>query len=174
MKNYFTNISMTGRIAYGIMCFESLIKDKYPDYNWDPLLLKLWDVTSAEYWDEWASMFIEYIPEYMLEFPTYEESDFEFIKKEEYNALKPVYDSVDESVNEVLKLIRDIEEVYAFSSIPKNGAESINILVQITEILKENNVSLPELTNVEGMTFDKRNGWGDLFDGTKLSIILNR
>ena len=35
-------------------------------------------------------------------------------------------------------------------------------------------IELPDIKLVEFSTIDQRNGWGDHFDGTKLSIILNK
>lgn len=172
MRENFINISMRGRIAYAIMCFDSLIKEKYPNYNWATLLNKLWNVTNAEFLDEWASMIIEYIPEYMLEFSTYEESEFEFITKEEYEILKQIYNDVDGMVNDFLKMIRDMEEIYAFSNIPNHGIESIDIFLKIIKSLEEQEISKPDISKIENITFDERNGWDNRFDGKKLSIIL--
>lgn len=172
MKENFINISMRARIAYAIMCFESLIKEKYPNYNWSTLLNKLWNVTNAKFLDEWASVIIEYIPEYMLEFPTYEESEFEYISKEEYEILKPIYNDVDDTVNDFLKMIRDMEEIYSFSNIPNHGKESIDILLKIIKSFKEQGIQIPDINKIEDMTFDERNGWGNRFDEKKLSIIL--
>ena len=63
-------------MAYSILCVGEVLVAKYPDDDWSVLSKEMLKATST-YWDEWGNRFIEIIPEYLFEFDTYEESDFE-------------------------------------------------------------------------------------------------
>ena len=52
----FENISIRGRIAYGIMCAENIALASFPERNWHPVFERLWSIMDGDvYWDEWAS-----------------------------------------------------------------------------------------------------------------------
>ena len=60
MVNYdFENISVTGRIAYGIMCAEEYLVYKYPDKDWVVVFKAFWEITNLELWDEWIDKTVE-------------------------------------------------------------------------------------------------------------------
>ena len=171
------NISMNGRMAYSIMCIENYLKNLYPFKNWALLSKKMWPVTSS-YWDEWADMFIEIIPQYLFEFQTYKDSNFEHLSESDYIAFSNLFHSIpskgdtDEINNLLLKLLK-LEEVYSYSEIPNFGTESIDIVMDICTILESHKISLPDIDKVQFSSFNEKKGWGNQFDGEKLSIILN-
>ena len=168
----FNNISMNGRMAYAILCVEKYLKEKFPENNWFELSKLMWNVTSI-YWDEWDNKFIEVIPKYLFEFDTYEESDFEEISEDEYNSFVALLKDKPAVVNDLLMKLHQIQEVYCYSSIPSNGEEASQIVLDICAILEQDNVSLPDINVVNFSSFSERDGWGNKFDGTRLSLILN-
>ncbi len=94
MVNYdFENISVTGRIAYGIMCAEEYLVYKYPDKDWIVVFKDFWEITNLELWDEWIDKTVEIIPEYLFEFNSYISSCFEYLTESKYNKLKKVYNN---------------------------------------------------------------------------------
>ncbi len=169
----FNNISMNGRMAYAILCIEKYLQEKFPDDNWTELSMLMWSATSA-YWDEWANKFIEINPEYLFEFKTYAESGFEAISEAEYNSFVALLKDKPDTVNSLLMKLYEIQEVYCYSSIPANGKEASQIVLDICDILEQNSITLPDISTVSFSRFSERNGWGNDFNGTKLSIILNR
>lgn len=171
-NNTFDNISMNGRMAYGILCIEAYLIAKYPSDNWAPLSKLMWEVTST-YWDEWANSFIEVIPEYLFEKSNYEESDFDFLTKEAYSDYVSLLKDKSPVLNALLMKLRDIEEIYCYSSIPKKGEEASQIVIDICDILENEGVSVPDISLVAFSAFDEKNGWGNPFDGTTLSLILS-
>ena len=54
-----------------------------------------------------------------------------------------------------------------------NGQESFQIISQTEEVLKKNNIPLPDYKKVSFSSIKELNGWGMDFDGTYLSVILN-
>ena len=178
-KESFYNISMNGRMAYAILCIEKYVSTLYPDKDWSPLSKKMWEVT-CESWDEWIDTFIEVIPQYLFEFDSYEESDFENLTKDEYELFVELfsgvsdgeYDDCSDKVGYIINSLKLLEEVYAYSTVPTVGEESIDIILSICAVLESDNVEVPPVELVEFSSFEERNGWGNQFNGEDLSIIL--
>ena len=62
MKNMFMNISLRGRVAYVILCFEEYVRDKYSVELMRPVIEKMWAMVSEPYIDVKAMEFMEIIP----------------------------------------------------------------------------------------------------------------
>ena len=144
----------------------------YPDTDWSILSERMWDVTNS-YWDEWDDSFIEIIPEFLFEFDTYDDSDFENLSREDYDYFSNLLKDRDSSLNNLLLKLHELQTVYCYSSTEGDGAEASEIVLSATEILTDNNVELPDISSVSFSSFSEKNGWGEMFDGTTLSLILN-
>jgi len=173
-----SKVSMNGRMAYIILCIEKFLLTKYPEKNWKELSKRMWKVTSIP-WDVWIDEFIEIIPQYLFEFDNYDESDFEELSEEEYKYYSDLYDGItegleDDSTDELnclLNSLKELEEVYCYTSIPGIGEESLDIIYKVCCILADNNVSIPNTGIVAFSSFVEKNGWGETFDGNKLSLF---
>ena len=168
----FSNISMNGRMAYSILCVEKVLVAKYPDDDWSVLSKEMWKATST-YWDEWGNRFIEIIPEYLFEFDTYEESDFEGITKDEYDYFVNLLKGRSDVLNQLLLKLYELQEVYCYTSIPGNGPKASEIVLDICNTLEQNSISLPDISTVAFSNFSEKDGWGYDFDGESISIILS-
>ena len=169
----FDNISMNGRMAYAILCIEKFFIAEYPKENWTELSKLMWGATSM-YWDEWDDKFIEIIPQFLFEFKTYEEAAFERITEEEYNSFVALLKDKPAIINQLLMKLQELHEVYCYSSIPGTGNEASNIVLDICAILEQARIPLPDIKAVTFSHFSEKDGWGNDFDGTKLSLILNQ
>lgn len=58
-------------------------------------------------------------------------------------------------------------------SVIGDGKESIRIIEESESILKKNGISPPDYSKVLFSSSKELNGWGNVFDGRYLSIILN-
>ena len=172
-KYDFTNVSMIGRFAYAVMCAEKYALAKYPEKDWKPLFTWMWKGTS-EYFDEWWYRFMEILPEYLYEFDNYKDADFDYLGEEDYNYYTEFLKDIDKNMEELLVIPGEIAMVYSYTSIPGKGKESIDLVKKSIKILEDNNIELPDPKEIEFSSFDEKNGWGEKFDGTKLSIILNQ
>ena len=173
-KKYdFKNISMIGRFAYAIMCAERYALAKYHKKNWKPLFKWMWKGTS-EYFDEWWYHFMEILPEYLYEFDNYKDADFEYLTEKDYNYYSDFLKDIDKNMEELLAIPGKIAMVYVDTSIPGNGKESIDLLRKAIKILEDNGIDLPDVKEIAFSSFKEKNGWGNNFDGTKLSLILNQ
>ena len=170
----FENVSLTGRIAYGIMCAEEYLLQEYPYKDWAIIFENFWKITDLELWDEWMDETIEIIPQYLFEFDNYKSSDFDFLTEDKYNALKNLYGNINEDVNMLLKMVYDLANSHAYSSIKGKGEESLRQLKEITTFLEEKGISLPDIEKVQTHLFSEKNGWGNPFDGTNLSKIIKK
>lgn len=168
----FSNISMNGRMAYLILCIEKYLITKYPMKDWSELSKIMWNVTS-NYWDEWDYKYIEIIPEYLFAFKSFEDSDFECITKEEYSYFSELLRDLPEEVNKLLLAPHNLQEVYCYSDIPGKGEEASQIILDICTILQNSNIELPDVSSVTFSGFSEKSGWGEQFDGSKLSLVLN-
>lgn len=172
IKKYdFEDISMVGRFAYAIMCAERYAVAKYPEKEWKPLFTWMWKGTS-DYFDEWYYRFMEILPEYLYEFDNYEDAEYEYLSEEDYNYYVEFLNDIDKKMERLLAIPAEISMVYSYTSIPGNGKESIDLVHEAITILEDNNIKAPDPMRVEFSPFDQKNGWGENFDGTKLSIIL--
>lgn len=159
MVNYdFENISVTGRIAYGIMCAEEYLVYKYPDKDWIIVLKDFWEITNLKLWDEWIDKTVEIIPEYLFEFNSYKSSCFEYLTESKYNKLKKVYNNTNGDVNIILKMVYKLANSHVYSSINGNGRESIYHLEKIINFLKNEGITLPDIKKVQMHLFSEKMG----------------
>lgn len=171
-QNSFNKISMIGRFAYAVMCAERYALAKYPEKDWRPLFSWMWQGTS-DYFDEWYYRFMEILPEYLYEFNSYKDADFEYLSEDDYNYYSEFLKDIDENMETLLVIPTKISMVYSYTSIPGKGKECSDLVKQAIKILEDNDIDLPEIKDVAFSSFEEKNGWGEPFDGTKLSSILN-
>ena len=179
MDTRFDTISMNGRMAYIIMCIEKYLKTAYPNKDWSLLAEKLWAATSTN-WSDWPEMYSCYIPDVLLQYDTYDEELSSGMTHSEYIKIKNLYcgitegleDNSEDPVNYILNKPFEMATVYEGTTIG-NGSESLEIIAETEKLLLDHDVALPNYHYVEFSKFSERNGWGDDFDGRKLSIILN-
>ena len=171
-KKDFKTISMNGRMAYQLMCAERYFTYKHPKLDFKELFKLLWQVTNGMWWDTFSAYIIELEPSFMLEKENYEDDEWLHLTKTQHDLFKPLISEFDEEDEEFMETLKDQAEVYAYTVVPKDTSESINIIFETIDFLKNNNIELPDFSLVQFSTIDQFNGWGDKFDGTKLSLIL--
>lgn len=170
--NDFNNISMIGRAAYCVMCVEKYALAKYPEKDWKPLLKWMWQITTENF-DEWYYRFMEILPDYLYEFDNYKDSDFEYLSEDDYNYYSEFLKDIDSNMNKLLKITTEISMVYSYTEIPGIGKESIKLVEKAISILNTAGIEPPNVADVSRFSFSEKNGWGNHFDGTTLSVVLN-
>ena len=169
----FEGISLLGRISYAIMCAETYLTTIHPNRDWRPLFGLLWSICDeATYWDEWASKVLEVVPEYLFEFPSFEESDFDHLDEESYNTMRSLLSDYDAGTDTLLEGIVDMEEAYAYTEIGGIGEESLDILESVVKVLEDSGMPLPDPQAVAFSSFKECGGRGSSFDFRPLSIVL--
>ena len=108
------NVSVLGRVAYAIMCFEKYAVTVYPNVDFSPVAEVMWSIIDgSNYLDESSYRYIEIVPECLFEFKSYEESNFEYLKKEEYDLFTSILNATDRDLNVLMKSIYDMAMAYA-------------------------------------------------------------
>ena len=174
MEANFEDISLRGRIAYGIMCAENYALAKHPERDWKPVFTELWRISDDIMWDDWADRVADLLPEYIHEGDSYDEDEFSWIDEAGFEKLKALYAGMSEGWSTIIRDIFDMEEEYAYSSIPGKGTASIRMLEEIIGTLRSEGVELPDAKKVAFSRFEEYDGWGKPFDCTGLSKILEK
>lgn len=97
MKNLYEELkelSMTGRLCYFFMCIEKYLITCYPKRDWTPVAKRCWQWTN-DTWDIGCDIYSPVVPEFLLEFDNYEETNRRAfdgeLSKSDYLALINLY-----------------------------------------------------------------------------------
>ncbi|WP_339284244.1 hypothetical protein [Paenibacillus sp. FSL R5-0486] len=167
-------VSFRGRVAYGISCFENILMVlKYNPNDWRGGLEYLWGFTSTQYLDDWIDVIVELIPENLMEFSLYDENEFERLSEDEFVYLSKLYLNIDNTIVIILRKIYELGISHAYSVIEGYGESSLNSLQKIIFFMNQNNFPLPDIQSFLIYSIKENRGWGDKFDGIKVSKIIN-
>lgn len=170
----FYDISIRGRIAYVILCFENYVKVKYPDIDMQPVLKMMWSVVdSSDYIDNSAYRYLEIVPECLFEKDHYASDVFETLSEDEYNKFVKLLSSDDSDLNTIMMSVYDIAMEYAYTNITEHGKETYEYLDRVISILNSNNIPLPEIDKVGMSRFSESDGWGHCLDPKSISSMLS-
>lgn len=155
----FSGVSVRGKTAYGILCFEEYIKANYPDTDMMPVLELMWKLTD-DLFDQNSSKYVEIMPECLFEFDSYN-SEFEELSEEEFHLFRKILNNTDKELNELMRIIYQILAAYEGTRITDNGKEATYYLEKTVGVLERNNIPLPDINKVRSYTSDKCDGWGE-------------
>lgn len=171
-QEIYRSLSARGRVAYAILCAENFALDKKPEANWSPLFAKLWEVLSNVYWDEWSWEFTDMIPEYLTEFPNYEESGFEYLTEPVYDKLLKLYEGMPAGWNSLLSDLNRLVLVLGHDC-DDPEEEAADLIPAIEDILSTEGVSLPTENLADLFPASENRGYGNPFDGRNISRVLH-
>ena len=175
MTTKYDNLSIRGRVAYLIMCFERYVTQKYPDRDMTLPAEFMWNVVNdSNYIDVSAYRYMDIIPEFFYETDSYETADMEDMTKEEYDILATLLPHAedDPDLNTIMNRIYDVAMEYAYTIVKLNEPETKRYLQEVDEILAKNNIEPPDINLIPKYEWDDSHGWGDFIDSKPLSIIL--
>ncbi|MBR6913523.1 MAG: hypothetical protein IKN34_06935, partial [Treponema sp.] len=123
--------------------------------------------------------FCELLPEIFLTYDSYNEDLAKAISEEEFKIIKLLYtgittgneDTLEDEINFMLNKPYEMAMVYE-GTVIGDGHESFDIIENTEKILAKYNIELPDYTKVLFSSISEKNGWGNHFDGSFLSIIL--
>lgn len=170
-NDVFLRLSNRGRVAYVNFCIENYALAHKPDADWQHLFEKIWEVLSDVYWDEWAYQFMEMIPEYLTEFPDYEHSDFDYLTEALYRELIVLYEDMPKAWDTILHALYEIALELGYSCGDSEGRAQ-GFIKEIEGVLEAEGIPLPAEDLVPLFPASERNGYGNPFDGRKISHIL--
>lgn len=172
MTNAFETISLRGRMAYVIMCAERYALAKKPSAEWRPVFKDLWSITEDIMWDDWSDRVMDLLPEYIYELNAYDPDEFSWLDENGFKQLKELYAGMGDDWARILRNLVDMEEIYAYTSIPGTGSESIALAEEVVELVRNSGVGIPDVNQVAFSSFADNGGRGNPFDAKPLSLIL--
>ena len=127
MKTIFDELSIRGRVAYAIMCFERYVTNVYPDKDMSAVAEVMWKIVDdSDYIDNSAYRYMEIIPEYLFEAKDFISSEFDYMTESEYvfytHLLPPPED--DNELNIIMHSIYDIAMEYAYTAVELDKPET--------------------------------------------------
>lgn len=177
---FFKNISIMGRLCYLFMCIEKYLVSMYPDRDWKIVAERLWQWTE-KYWDEAQEESDQIIPEYLMEFSTYEKTNNRCfdgeLSRELYDKLMQLYDGItdgnsEDEINQVLFTTVEWGTVCEGAGFSSADAPTLGYLEWMEPVMQKHSIELPDRELVANMTKDQKDGWGDFCNCSHLSIIL--
>lgn len=172
MTNAFENISLRGRMAYVIMCAERYALAKKPGVEWQLVFKDLWSIAEDIMWDDWSDRVMDLLPEYIYELETYDPNEFSWLDEEGFMQLKKLYEGMGDAWAVILRNLVDMEEIYAYTSIPGTGSESIALAEEAIQLVRDAGIDIPDIDRVAFSSFSENGGRGIPFDAKPLSMIL--
>ena len=187
----FYNITLTGRLCYIFMCIERYLTALYPERDWTPISKRMWQWTE-HWWDRSWDIYSEAVPEFILQFDTYEETNERAydgnLKKEDYDEITALFSGItdgsgDNEFDKVLMIPSDFGSTCEGTCV--EGAEPYvaELIEDIENILKKHNIPFPDKTALKHFEYErgkpigrgeKAPGWGDFENTEYLSVILNK
>lgn len=168
----YASLSATGKVVYTNLCLENYALTHKPNADWETLFKKTWELTTGVYWDEWAYSFMCMIPEYLTEFPDYESSDFEHLTKQDYEALLKLYEGMPDEWGKILDDLYEIALALGYDCDDPEGRGK-KLIKEIEAILVSENIPLPTEDVVALCPSIENRGYGNPFDGRKVSHVLS-
>lgn len=169
-KEDLKNISLRGRVAFGIRCFENALLDlQYNVSQWRIVLDYLWSFTNIDFLDDWNGLIAEIIPENLLEFKSYEEHGYKYLDEKAFRYLYALYYNIDPKIDYIMTAIYYIGTSHAYSVITGNGQRSLDEAGKLINYITENSIPLPEIDKIKKSSINENRGWGNKFDGKEVS-----
>lgn len=158
------NVSISGRVAFCITCFEiSIAQQNLNKTDFEILLTSLWDFTSNTDLSDWHERITNFIPNVVLNDP-FEELDF--LSLSQFNDLKSLYLLLPD---DMLECIEDIFEVGSSNLYGGTGDYSeftLRPTMSVVKYMLNNNFPLPPIEKFLRSPFNEENmhGWGKRVD----------
>lgn len=173
-------LSLTGRMCYLFMCIEKYLITLYPQKDWTPVAKRCWQWTKG-YWNEGWDTYSVVVPEFLLEYDTYEKTKQNFdgqLTEKAYDELIELFQGITngnakDEINEVLKMPINFSNECECCDFGTASVSSMYLFLDMKHIFELHHMELPNMSKVNNMTMDQKNGWGEFVDSEYLSIILN-
>lgn len=156
----FIEVSIRGRVAFGVVCLENAIKHfNRLDLEWNFLLKLLWSYTNDNV-GTWHYQLAECIPSAVM---VGDDKYLDFLSKQQFWEFNKLYSQCNDEILQIIDLIFSIGVEDLYSSIVNNSPETICHLNDIINILNNDNIPLPSIDLFERFPITENHGWGREF-----------
>lgn len=170
-RDDFTHISIKGRMAFAICCFEkALIHFNCRENDWSLVLENMWAYTILDCFDDWRDSMTESLPECI--FNDKYDDDYEYLSEEQFNRLHKLYTDTNEYILKLIELIYRAGCCNCYSRLENYGQTSLDMIEEIIDFMVSNQMPLPEMKRFKPLSYKEEGGWGNDFDGRVFSELL--
>jgi hypothetical protein len=156
----FRNISIRGRVAYGICCLENAIRHYNLEHlDWSFILELLWSYTDQNI-GRWHEFMSECSADSILEELEFEKKGIRNISFFEYQKLRDLYLKSNPIINQIINTIVDIGTYDLYASIVNNSPKTIEYIDELIVLMDQNNILLPDIIFFQKFTINENEGWG--------------
>lgn len=164
-KTNFKAISIRGRVAYCVKCLSLYCKKMYPNIDFSSVIdYAARIIDGSEYIDIGAMRFMEIIPEYLYEFDNYEDAEFDYITKDDFNQFRQIISKDDTDLNTLMHRIYDIAYEYCYEAMEPSAPKTIPYISEVNAVLKSHKIVLPSIEPFMKYSFTESDGWGNFID----------
>lgn len=164
----FADVSIRGRVAYGIRCLESFIeRNRCLSEEWSSVLSLLWSYTDSPL-DKWQEAVSRLVPRCLMEMSGDTEELQPGLSAEK---LRNMYLSADKAIIHIIELIYYMGTCELYGKISGHGQASLERLSEVIRAVKCRDIQLPEASAFLRFSFEENGGWGERFDRRKLSRV---
>ena len=159
-RGIFINMSIRGRVAYGICCLQNtLIWADASTEEWHLILDHLWEFTESENIEEWFYSTAEYLPEYVLDNVPFHKRENEYVSQSFNDYLATIYRKTNPIIYKIMDAIFMAGTIEMYGSIVDGGQQSLSHIIRLIDIMKSNNIPLPDYSIFKKFT----GSWGRTF-----------
>jgi hypothetical protein len=159
----FINVSIRGRVAFGICCLENALTQLgYPLTEWQLVLAQLWKYTEQSMLDDWHEVTAEYVPEAVLEELPFDKKGNEYVSQELNAALGMLYRGVPRFIHELIDEIFWAGTIELYGALVNGGEQSLLHTLAMVKLMKDNTIPLPGYPAYT-VFLELSGGWGKPF-----------
>jgi hypothetical protein len=160
MRELIKKISLRARLAFIILCIENALRKDNSLVKWNKILEIFWSQTSMQFVDEWLYEISKVMPESILE-DEYE--DNETISFNEYSEFKILYRNTQKFIFQLMEIAFECGTVDLYGAIENDSEKTILSVLKCIEIMKENDIELPNIELLKKYNVSENDGWGNQF-----------
>lgn len=166
MKNDFKIISIRGRLAFGLIFFEELLK-KYDvellsNKFLNDFVEKLWEVCSSNNFESTEEFVNEVAPYSILDSsPNNNFNEYDFLSFEDAYSLKEFYLTLPQDIILAMNFLTEIAFGNLYGDTGSYSSITYDQLMDLLEIYKNNGMNFTDFGLTVRSSFEELNGWGD-------------
>lgn len=160
-----SKISIRGRIAFVLKCLEiALQKHEINISILNDFTDKLWSFTTTIRFDIWHEQVKEYSPWVILDNQLDVLNDLKFVSPKEADDLKNIYTSLPDFIVKIIDICFWVGCHELYGTIKDFSPTTIDYVVDVINLMKNNNLNIPDIDAFEKYKFSEQKGWGNFFD----------
>ncbi len=159
MKDRLKEVSIRGRVAYGITCLE--IYFAHLGLLNQPVVFKfldtIWQFTSSNSLDEWEEAVMDYSPRFVEKADV---SEVTLLTAEEFEQIRQLYDTLPSTLLEMIEEVIEIGRGNLYAGTTGYSEHTYTPTIHVIKLMQRKGLPLPALEPFEQSCFSESHGWG--------------